>query len=132
MGTKRRLLLRDFGLGVGGLALLALIWGRPPSLVDVPVIAGVALVDIYCQYLSEHEAFPAWVYAARDYGRTYPPVAVAATAVVIVVALTPLYLVPSSIRWYFDAFFGGYIGFIGYRVLYGVVRPVPDVALSRL
>ncbi|WP_324663753.1 hypothetical protein [Haloarcula sediminis] len=132
MDARRRLLLSHFTLGLGGLGVFALTWRRLPTLVDIPVMTVVALVAAGSQYLSEREAFPAWLYAARDYGRAHPLVLVAGTTVVVAVVLTPMYVAPSTIRWYYDAFFGLYLGFIGHRIVYGLVLPVPEAALDRV
>jgi hypothetical protein len=47
--------------------------------------------------------------------------------------LAPLYVYLSfSMQYFYDCLLGVYVGSLGYRLVYGVVRPVPERARARV
>jgi len=83
------------------------------------------------RYLSEHGAFPDRVVGTMDYLRAHPGQFVVLVAVLTAALLLPLVTVQSTIDEYDAGIAGLYLGFLGYRIVYGIVRPVPRGARER-
>lgn len=134
MTPERMLVLRDIGLGLSG------VWILFPFSIDSPLVlsvgnvgltALVTAVVVWIRYRAEHRSFPEWVADARDHLRAHPEQAVALTAVGIAVGVLPLVTVPTIIDEFYAGIAGLYLGYLGYRFGYGVIRPVPDGAMER-
>ncbi|WP_254271780.1 antirestriction protein [Haloarcula marina] len=132
MDRARRLLVLHFGVGLSGLAFFVSLRPELPGAIDALLIASVGLAIAALQHRFEHEALPDRVYAVRDYADDHPLLLVAGIMLTAAVAALPIVVERSLVRWYFDAIFGLYVGSLGYRVLYGLVRPVPEAALERV
>ena len=135
---SRKLIIQDFGLGLGGLL-------GPPGFLLFPISApydgasakliGILTVSTGCivgwQYLSERKAFPAWASDLREYLRSHPLQLILLTIVAIVVVTGPLYLLPSTVDIYYPVFLGLFTGLVLYRFFYGIVWSIPEPALNR-
>lgn len=135
MDDARRVLLRDFLLGASGVWILnQFIFFDVPFDISVVHVLITGLVAGGCgwfQYLSEHQAFPSRFYDVRDYLRNNPLQTVLFTAIGIATVCLPLVLNSALVGFYYAGFIGMYLGFLGYRFVFGVVRPVPEGALNR-
>ncbi|UVE52118.1 hypothetical protein KU306_16015 (plasmid) [Haloferax larsenii] len=136
MDDARKVLLRDFLLGASGVWILYqfAFFGVPfdISLTHLLTAGVVASGCGWFQYLSEHQAFPPRFYDVRDYLRSHPLQTVLFTAIGIVTLCLPLMLNSALVGLYYAGFTGMYLGFLGYRFVFGVVRPVPEEALNRM
>ena len=134
MTSERNIILRDIFLGLSG------VWVVFPFSIESPLELSAGTVGITvlvtatvgsARYLSEHGALPDRLIDTRDHLRAHPGQLVVLVAVLIAALLLPLVTVPSTIDEYYAGIAGLYLGFIGYRIVYGIVRPVPHGALER-
>ena len=124
MTPERKVLLGDSAVAVSVLAPAVLYFGS--ALVWwVPIPAAfLAFTTAAAQHYTEHVGFD----RLRDdvllsVGAIVVPVAVAAVVTVIGSPLGP----PLALA----VFAGTGVGFLSYRVVFGVVRPIPDKRLER-
>lgn len=134
MTPERKCVLRDIFLGLSGIWVVY-PWGLDSplelSVRTVGVITVVTAAVVWIRYLTEHRMIPERVADSADYLREHPGVAVLLAAALTAVLVLPLAIVPSTTDEYFAGIAGLYLGYIAYRLVYGVVRPVPGAALER-
>ena len=136
MDRSQRILLRDFLLGASGMWILYqfVLFGVPFD-ISVTHLLTAGFVAGGCgwfQYLSEHHAFPPRLYDVRDYMRDHLLQTCLFAAGGVIALCLPLVLYSGLVGLYYAGFIGMYLGFLGYRFVFGVIRPVPEGALNRI
>lgn len=128
MRLEHRLLLRDLLTGVvplfvGGSYLSSTFeWWMVPLV----CLAGALWAGLY--YASERALYPDSVTRLAD----RPDVVAAVAFAGLLLAVTSFVFVSAAVTLFYAGFFGMGVGHVGYRVLCGVVRPVPDLAVERM
>lgn len=127
MDPRRRVLLRDFGLAIWVLVLYATSsvqpWERSETMLAA-VVGGVAFACF--AYVSEHtDRFDGLV---DDLGPHVVAVLLLATALGTTTAvLATVVPIAASVAF----LFGGAVALVPYRIVFGVVKPIPERVLER-
>lgn len=135
MTPAHRLIVSHFAVGFGNFLLfhdkvVTTVETASPLDWAVIVIAGLAITGF--TYLSERQGFTESVYSAWNTLPRKGLTLLTLFAIVLlgVAGLSLLY--DSGIRWLDDVVVGACVGLIGYRIVYGLVFPVPETALGRI
>jgi hypothetical protein len=129
MTPERRLLVHDLLVGASPFVVFGYLlsesglgtWAVWPTLFAALLVAGG-------RYVEEHEAHPPWVAALGE-----NPFAVAGVGLGVALVLgVPLVFVEWIRAWYIAAVLGAGVGFVGYRLLFGVVLPAPERAVEAI
>lgn len=93
-----------------------------------PVGLAAAAAVAMAQYRSDRNAWPAWVDDLAD-----SPVAVVGIALTILVSLLAVFArwPDAASPWVLTVAAGGGLGYAAYRVVFGVLRPLPAPASAR-
>ncbi|GGK75351.1 hypothetical protein [Haloarcula sebkhae] len=135
MTSAHRLIAFHFAIGFGMLLLLhdeVMTTLGTASLVNWAVIAIAGLAAIGILYLSERQRFPEPVYSAWSALPEREITILGLFGVVMLGAVGLGLLYSSTIPWFYDVGVGAYVSLIGYRIVYGLVFPVPEAALGRI
>jgi len=120
---RYRILLHDVVVGLGPVVVAgpSLVGRIGPWLVLPVALGGLAAGG--AQYLVERDALPDRVADVRD----NPAALAGALLVAFAVAVAPVLVRPSVSRWYLAAGAGAGLGILAHRVVFGVIRPLPDL-----
>ncbi|MFB6178939.1 MAG: hypothetical protein ABEI77_04365 [Halorientalis sp.] len=123
MQPERKVLLGDALVGLSPLVAAALSLDSAVGWRDALLGLVCAVVVAGLLYLSEHDAFE---------GVASEPVTIALLVAVPFTLVFVLVLVnPGTVPWFLAAFVGAGLGLLGYRFVYGIVRPVPEKRLEQ-
>jgi len=131
MKPRWKIVVRDLAIGAVGLAMFGGFLLRELGALEAALVVVSTVAWAGVEYRSDRDAFPDWAYGLRDTLRERTALAVLFTAVVVAVAVAPLMLYDPLVGVYLAGFTGMCLGSVVYRTCYGVVRPVPEPALSR-
>ncbi|EMA32810.1 hypothetical protein [Haloarcula japonica] len=134
MTPARRLIAFHFAIGFGNLLLVhdtavTLVTASP---LDWAVIAVAGLAIAGFGYLSERQRFPESAYSAWNALPQKELTLLVLLCIVLLGAGGLSLLYDSGIWWLDDVVVGACVGLIGYRIVYGLVFPVPEAALGRI
>jgi hypothetical protein len=124
MTPERQVFLTDGLVGIGPATVGVLTFGPEAGWLALPVALVVAALIAGVNYYDEHVGFE------RTLGEGV--VSVGAVVAPFLVSLLLFYLgSPLAVSVSLGGFVGLSLGFLGYRVVYGIVRPIPERRLER-
>lgn len=130
MKPARLIVLRDLAIGSFGLLQVGSLGQLTPVLGLLLCLSGLVAAGVW--FLSDRDGFPDWVDQLRDRLRERPAMVVLGTGLLVVLLLAPLLMNWSLLTYYHAVFVGLYLGTLANRLVFGLVRPVPQAAVNRV
>ncbi|WP_136716772.1 hypothetical protein [Halorientalis salina] len=123
MTPERKVLVGDTVIGLSPVVVAGLSFDGAVGWLDVLLALVSGLVVALLLYLSERDAFA---------GVASEPVIIALLVAVPFTLVFVLVLAdPGTVPWVLAVFVGAGLGLLGYRFVYGILRPIPEKRLRQ-